>query len=137
MQWLELYGYLGSVLIAISLMMGNILKLRWINLVGAGTFASYGLLIQAWPVALLNGFIVLIDIVHLWQIYRRPAPLSQVDFDAGDAYVRNILVQSLPQAQNLGEGQRIRVSFRGSQPVALDLLPLDAAELHADQPLAA
>ena len=137
MQWLEVYGYLGSVLIAISLMMGDIRKLRWINLIGAGTFASYGLLIQAWPVALLNGFIVLIDIVHLWQIYRRPAPLSQVDFDAGEAYVQNILVQSLPQASGLEAGQRIRVSYRGNQPVALELLEQNAPSLHHSESLAA
>lgn len=137
MQWLEVYGYLGSVLIAISLMMGDIRKLRWINLVGAGTFASYGLLIQAWPVALLNGFIVLIDIVHLWQIYRRPAPLSQVDFEADDAYVQNILVQSLPQASGLKTGQRIRVSYRGNQPTALELLEQNAPTLNNSEPLAA
>ncbi|PTY38154.1 hypothetical protein BGP77_17055 [Saccharospirillum sp. MSK14-1] len=137
MQWLEVYGYLGSVLIAISLMMADIRKLRWINLVGAGTFASYGLLIQAWPVALLNGFIVLIDVVHLWQIYRRPAPLNQVDFDAGDAYVQNILVQSLPQASALQAGQRIRVSYRGNQPVALELLEQNAASLQHSESLAA
>lgn len=137
MQWLEVYGYLGSVLIAVSLMMGDIRKLRWINLVGAGTFASYGLMIQAWPVALLNGFIVLIDIVHLWQIYRRPAPLNQVDFDGDDAYVRNVLALSLPQASAVEAGQRIRVSYRGSQPVALELLENDAPALRARESLAA
>jgi len=137
MQWLEVYGYLGSVLIALSLMMGDIRKLRWINLIGAGTFASYGLLIQAWPVALLNSFIVLIDVVHLWHIYRRPAPLSQVDFDAGEAYVQNILVQSLPQASGLTAGQRIRVSYRGNQPVALELLEQHAPDLQHSESLAA
>ncbi|MFG1495085.1 hypothetical protein ABMA57_00540 [Saccharospirillum sp. HFRX-1] len=137
MQWLEIYGYIGSVLIAISLMMGDIRKLRWINLIGAGTFASYGLMIQAWPVALLNGFIVLIDIVHLWHIYRRPAPLSQVDFDASEAYVQNILVLSLPQASALQAGQRIRVSYRGNQPVALELLEQHAPGLQHSESLAA
>ncbi|WP_108126394.1 YgjV family protein [Saccharospirillum mangrovi] len=137
MQWLEIYGYLGSALIAISLMMGDIRKLRWINLVGASTFSSYGLMIQAWPVALLNGFIVLIDIVHLWQIYRRPAPLSQVDFDGDDAYVRNVLVQSLPQASAVEAGQRIRVSYRGSQPVALELLASETPALRNNESLAA
>lgn len=136
MNWLELYGYLGSVLIAISLMMGDIRKLRWINLVGAGTFASYGLLIGAWPVAALNGFIVLIDIVHLWQIYRRPAPLAEAEFAAGDDYIRDILPHALPQAEGLRPvaGQRVRVTYRGTRPVAFELLDTAAAN---DEDLAA
>ena len=65
MTFVEVFGYVGSVLIALSLMMSNIVPLRWINLVGAAIFSSYGLVIHAWPVAILNGFIVLIDIYHL------------------------------------------------------------------------
>lgn len=72
MPLIELYGYLGSALIAVSLMMSNIYRLRWINMVGAGMFASYGLIIQAWPVFVLNGFIVLINIYHLSRLYRKP-----------------------------------------------------------------
>lgn len=117
MQWLELYGYLGSALIAISLMMSNIRKLRWINLIGAGTFASYGLLIQAWPVAVLNGFIVLINLVHLWQIYRRPAVKTTVHFRVGDEYVQNVLALTLPQVLSLNDNDCILVEFRGSQAV--------------------
>ena len=61
-QWV---GYVGSALVATSLMMNNIWRLRWINLVGASTFAIYGLLIQAWPVVGLNSFIAVVDIVYL------------------------------------------------------------------------
>lgn len=117
MQWLELYGYLGSALIAISLMMSNIRKLRWINLIGAGTFASYGLLIQAWPVAVLNGFIVLINVVHLLQMHRRPAVKASVHFNVGDEYVQNVLALSLPQVLSLDDNDCILVEFQGNQPV--------------------
>ena len=57
MDILQIIGYTGSVLVAVSLMMSNIVRLRWINLFGAGTFAIYGLLINAYPVFALNGFI--------------------------------------------------------------------------------
>lgn len=63
--WLELVGYAASGLIAISLMMSSILRLRLINLVGAVAFAIYGLLIHAYPVAVLNGLIGLINLYHL------------------------------------------------------------------------
>lgn len=63
--WLEIVGYAASGLIAISLMMSSILRLRLINMVGAVAFAIYGLLIHAYPVAVLNGLIALINVYHL------------------------------------------------------------------------
>ena len=35
MDGIQLVGYVGSVLVAVSLMMNNIWRLRWINLIGA------------------------------------------------------------------------------------------------------
>ena len=67
---LELIGYAASVLIAVSLMMTSILRLRLINLVGSAAFSIYGLLIGAYPVAVLNGFIVLVNAFHLARIFR-------------------------------------------------------------------
>jgi hypothetical protein len=65
----ELIGYAASILVAVSLMMSSILKLRIINLVGAVLFSLYGLVIQAYPVAAVNFFIVLIDLYYLIEIY--------------------------------------------------------------------
>jgi hypothetical protein len=67
---LELIGYSGSVLIAISLMMTSLLRLRLINLAGSAAFSIYGLLIGAYPVAALNGFIVMVNAFHLMRIFR-------------------------------------------------------------------
>ncbi|KAA3619951.1 MAG: hypothetical protein DWQ05_04290 [Calditrichaeota bacterium] len=68
---IQLFGYFGSVLIAVSLTMRSIVRLRWINLFGATVFSIYGLLVNAVPVFLLNGFIVLIDIYYLLQMHRQ------------------------------------------------------------------
>jgi hypothetical protein len=67
---LELVGYAASALIAISLMMSSILRLRLINLAGAAAFATYGLLIRAYPVAVLNGVIVLVNGFYLLKMMR-------------------------------------------------------------------
>ena len=66
----EWVGYLASVVVAISLMMSNIKKLRWWNLIGAALFVAYGMAIGAYPVALVNFFIVLIDTYYLVKLYR-------------------------------------------------------------------
>ncbi|QIR13552.1 YgjV family protein [Shewanella aestuarii] len=68
----EWVGYLASVVVAISLMMADIKKLRWWNLIGAALFVAYGLAIAAIPVALVNFFIVLIDAYYLVKLYREP-----------------------------------------------------------------
>ena len=37
-SWLEWVGYVSSVLVAVSLTMSSIKKLRWYNLMGAAIF---------------------------------------------------------------------------------------------------
>ncbi|PKL82024.1 MAG: hypothetical protein CVV24_12195 [Ignavibacteriae bacterium HGW-Ignavibacteriae-3] len=69
MSAIEILGYVGSVLVAVSLMMSSIVKLRVINLVGASVFSAYGFIIGALPVGFLNGFIVLVDIYYIIEIF--------------------------------------------------------------------
>ncbi|MCA9901859.1 MAG: YgjV family protein [Ardenticatenaceae bacterium] len=69
----ELLGYMASVFVAVSLMMRSLVKLRVINLVGAVLFTVYGLIIAAYPVAVVNGFIVLVNIYYLQQTWRATA----------------------------------------------------------------
>ena len=66
---IEWIGYLGSALVAVSLTMSSIKKLRWYNLTGAAIFSFYGFAIGALPVALLNLFIVIADAYYLYLIY--------------------------------------------------------------------
>lgn len=86
--WLEWFGYVASVVVAVSLMMSSIVKLRWYNLVGAAAFSVYGFLIQAYPVGILNGFIALADIYYLVQIYATRERLQLVRVPADSEYLR-------------------------------------------------
>jgi hypothetical protein len=70
MTFLELFGYASSVMVAISLMMSNILRLRILNAVGALTFAIYGYCVGAYPVVAVNGWIFLVDIYFLYKMLR-------------------------------------------------------------------
>ncbi|MDR3627574.1 MAG: hypothetical protein P4L45_12105 [Ignavibacteriaceae bacterium] len=65
---IEVIGYIGSVLVAISLMMSSIIRLRIINLIGSSIFSIYGFIIGAVPVGLLNGFIALINVYYLFEM---------------------------------------------------------------------
>ena len=73
MNWVEWYGLAASVVIAYSLMLKDIVKLRWWNMLGAGMFASYGVLIDAMPVIFLNGFIAVVDAYYIIQMRKTAA----------------------------------------------------------------
>lgn len=61
----ELVGYLASALVAVSMVMVSIVRLRVINMLGAVAFLVYGLFLPSIPIMLTNGFILAVNIVHL------------------------------------------------------------------------
>ncbi|BDY03488.1 hypothetical protein [Ferrimonas sp. YFM] len=74
LHWIwDWVGYAASIVVAISLTMADIKKLRWWNLLGAALFVLYGWAIAAYPVMLVNAFIVIIDAYYLVKIYRHEA----------------------------------------------------------------
>ena len=85
---LEWIGYLSSILVAVSLTMSSIVKLRWYNLVGAGIFSFYGFAIGSLPVGLLNLFIVFANIYYLTKIYNRKETFKLISTTLEDAYVQ-------------------------------------------------
>lgn len=87
----EIIGYTASVIVALSMTMSSIVKFRWINLAGASTFATYGLLIGALPVALLNGFIVAVDIYYLSRIYSKTELFEIIEIRGDNKYLLRFL----------------------------------------------
>lgn len=67
---LEWSGYLATVLCITSLMMSDIKKLRWLNLISSVIFAVYSVLKQAYPVAVTNSLIIVVDIYYIFKIYQ-------------------------------------------------------------------
>lgn len=84
---LEGLGYLASVLVAVSLMMTSVVRLRLINLAGSILFAVYGVLIDAIPVAALNALIAVVNVVFLVRISRREEAFSILAVDHDSAYL--------------------------------------------------
>ena len=66
----EILGYAASMIVAISFLVGNVRLLRIWNSVGAACFVVYGALIGSYPVALLNVFIVMVNIWHIIRLQR-------------------------------------------------------------------
>lgn len=87
----ELIGYVASGLVALSLMMRSVLRLRVVNLVGALTFTLYGLLIQAYPVAMMNAFIACINVYYLYQMRTQKAYFTLQPTRLDSAYLHAFL----------------------------------------------
>ncbi|MEA3391585.1 MAG: hypothetical protein U9Q91_01255 [Candidatus Marinimicrobia bacterium] len=82
---LEIFGYVASIIIAISLTMKNIHRLRWWNLFGAIAFSTYGGLIGAWPVFAVNGFIAIVDICYLIAMSRHKEYFDLLEIDINNS----------------------------------------------------
>jgi len=87
----ELIGYVASALVAISLMLTSVLRLRVVNMIGAIAFTIYGLLIQAYPVAAVNALIVGINIYHITKMYRETEYFRTLETQSGAEYVNEFL----------------------------------------------
>jgi len=89
--WLEMFGYAGSVLVAISLMMRSLVRLRAINSLGCIVFVVYGILIHAYPVSVLNGFIFCINAYHLIRMFRQKDYFQLLEISHDSAYLNSLL----------------------------------------------
>lgn len=92
MSWMEWIGYGASAFILISMLMTSIVRLRLINLAGCLLFVAYGLLIEAYPVALMNFLIVIVNIYYLVKIQRvKKDDFSILETKPDSDYVKEFL----------------------------------------------
>lgn len=86
-----LTGYLASVLLAVSLMVNNELRFRWLNMFGCLSFIIYGLLIAAFPVVLTNAVLLLINVIYLFRTYNTKENFDVLEFAPGDKIISKFL----------------------------------------------
>jgi len=94
MPVLEIIGWVGSVLVVVSLMQARVLRFRWLNFAGSVIATAYNTIVGIWPFAAMNGVIAVIDAYWLWRLTRErhDADVYQVvPVGAGDHYLRHVL----------------------------------------------
>ncbi|MBR6535259.1 MAG: YgjV family protein [Clostridia bacterium] len=69
----EIIGYIGTALVLFSMMMTSVVKLRLVNILGSLFSMTYALLAGAYPVALLNAGLIIINLFQLirYKMHRR------------------------------------------------------------------
>ncbi|PKN59536.1 MAG: hypothetical protein CVU56_00485 [Deltaproteobacteria bacterium HGW-Deltaproteobacteria-14] len=65
MDSIEILGFVASAIVAVSLTMSSLARLRALNLLGSTLFAAYGWLVSAYPVLAVNSFIAVVNVVYL------------------------------------------------------------------------
>lgn len=76
--YLEIFGYIGTALVLLSMMMTSINTLRYVNMAGALISIIYAFLSNAWPVVFLNLGTIVINMAQLIRAKRtaQTAPVS-------------------------------------------------------------
>lgn len=59
--WIEAVGWVGSIVLVISLLQTRVVRLRVINLVGSAILIGYNVVIEVWPMVGLNVVLTLVD----------------------------------------------------------------------------
>ncbi len=68
---LEIVGYVGFIMVALSLSMKEIKWLRIFNLIGAIIFVIYGTIKGGMlPVVVLNAYLTITNLYHLFKLQR-------------------------------------------------------------------
>ena len=63
--YLEIFGYIGTALVLLSMMMTSVERLRIFNAAGSVVTGLYAALSGTWPVVLLNAGMLVINVYHL------------------------------------------------------------------------
>ncbi len=69
--YLEIFGYIGTALVIVSMMMTSMLKLRIFNMCGALISMIYAIFRNTWPVAVLNFCLLAINLVQTIRALRQ------------------------------------------------------------------
>lgn len=69
--YLEIFGYIGTCLVILSMMMSSVTKLRIINMCGSVISGVYAGLSLTWPICIMNICLFLINGYHLLKHYLR------------------------------------------------------------------
>ena len=63
--YLEIFGYIGTLTVIISMTMKSVTRLRVINMLGSIICMIYALLSTAYPIVCMNAALIVINLIRL------------------------------------------------------------------------
>lgn len=83
--WIEIFGYIGSALVVVSLLMASIVKLRVISTIGSAISGTYALIIGSIPLVVMNLCLVVINVYFLIKLFRPEKHFDLIKNNTDDA----------------------------------------------------
>lgn len=84
---IELVGYLGSTLVVVSMLMSSVVKLRVVNTIGSVVSVTYALIIHAYPLALMNICLIIINCYNLAKLLKSERQYDLIPVGKDDAFL--------------------------------------------------
>lgn len=88
---IEIFGYIGSTLVVVSMLMSSVVRLRIINTAGSIVSATYALIIRSYPLALMNICLIIINIYQLIRLNNTEKHYSLIEGSGTDSYLAYLL----------------------------------------------
>lgn len=82
---IEIFGYIGSTLVVVSMLMSSVVKLRLVNTAGSIISGIYALIIGSFPLALMNFSLIAINIYNLFRLLKSEKQYDLVEGKREDA----------------------------------------------------
>lgn len=89
--YLELFGYLGTLIVLISMLMTSILKLRIFNIIGSVISMIYSFICGAYPVVFLNLGLIVINAVQLIRSTKEKHVFNYISVNENDACLAHFI----------------------------------------------
>ena len=89
--YLELFGYLGTALVILSMMMSSVVRLRIINISGGIISMIYAILTHTMPVVVLNATLICINAFQIVRFYRGRTLFCATPVRSGDAALSRLV----------------------------------------------
>jgi len=87
----SIVGYLAAFFLAVSLLINQTLKFRWISAMGSLCFIIYGIMLHAFPIILTNSILVSINGYKLIKLYQIKEVFEFIDIKKDDEMVKRFL----------------------------------------------
>lgn len=88
---IEIFGYIGSALVVVSMLMSSVVKLRIINTAGSVISGTYALIIGSFPLALMNFCLIVINVYNLFKLLKSEQQYDLIEEKTNDAFLNYFL----------------------------------------------
>ncbi len=89
--YLEIFGYIGTALVIVSMMMTSVIKLRIINMCGGFISLIYAICVNTWPIVVLNACLISINFVQTARQLKKREAVTLIPVEANTPTANHLL----------------------------------------------